>query len=106
MLSTIRWYNGSTAKSKCYENGGNGTGFLEMFCPNYRGQSFYIDAPSVSDGSLITASGTGALLWAKQIIEYLGVFRPDTLDAWYAYFSTGEARHFFALMQTLPSANG
>ena len=84
----------------------NGTGFLEMFCPNYRGQSFYIDAPSVSDGSLITASGTGALLWAKQIIEYLGVFRPDTLDAWYAYFSTGEARHFFALMQTLPSANG
>ena len=48
--------------------------------------------------------GTGALLWAKQIIGRLGVFRPDTLEAWYAYFSTGEAQHFFALMQTLPSA--
>ena len=83
----------------------NGPGFLEMFCPNYRGQSFYIDAPSVSDGRLITASGTGALLWAKQIIEHLGVFQPDTLDAWYAYFRTGEARHFFALMQTLPSVS-
>ena len=56
------------------------------------------------DGNLITAGGTGALLWAKQIIGRLGVFRPDTLEAWYAYFSTGEAQHFFALMQTLPSA--
>ena len=63
-----------------------------------------VDAPSVADGNLITAGGTGALLWAKQIIGRLGVFRPDTLEAWYAYFSTGEAQHFFALMQTLPSA--
>lgn len=31
-------------------------------------------------------------------------FKQDTLEAWYAYFSTGEAQHFFALMQTLPSA--
>ena len=82
----------------------NGVGFLDMFCPGYRGQSFYVDAPSVADGNLITAATTGGLLWAKQIIGRLGVFRPDTLEAWYAYFSTGEAQHFFALMQTLPSA--
>ncbi len=80
----------------------NGAGFLDMFCPNYKGQRYYVDRPSVSDGSLITASGTGALLWAKQIIERLGVFQSDTLEAWYAYFRTGEAQHFFALMQTLP----
>ncbi len=83
----------------------NGAGFLDMFCPNYKGQSFFVDEPSVSDGNLITASGTGALPWAKQIIEHLGVFRPDTLEAWYAYFRTGEAQHFFTLMQTLPTAN-
>ena len=82
----------------------NGAGFLEMFCPGYKGQPYFVDAPSVADGNLITAGGTGALLWAKQIIGRLGVFRPDTLKAWYAYFSTGEAQHFFALMQTLPSA--
>ncbi len=80
----------------------NGEGFLDMMCPGYRGQRHYVAAPSVADGNLITASGTGALLWAKQIIERLGVFRADTLEAWYAYFSTGEARHFFALMQSLP----
>ena len=83
----------------------NGAGFLDMFCPTYKGQNYFVDMPSVSDGNLITASGTGALLWAKQIIERLGVFQPDTLEAWYAYFSTGEAQHFFTLMQTLPSPN-
>lgn len=81
----------------------NGAGFLEMMCPSYKGQAFFVNAPSVTDGNLITASGTGALLWAKQIIEHLGVFQSDTLEAWYAYFSTGEAQHFFALMQTLPT---
>lgn len=80
----------------------NGTGYLEMASPSYQGQNFYIDKPSVADHNLITASSTGALLWAKQIIEQLDVFQHDTLEAWYAYFSTGEVQHFFALMQTLP----
>ena len=71
----------------------NGEGFLDMMCPDYRGQRHYVAEPSVADGNLITAGGTGALLWAKQIIERLGVFRVDTLEAWYAYFGTGEARY-------------
>ena len=79
----------------------NGAGYLEMVSPAYRGQKFFIDAPSVADHNLITASSTGALLWAKQIIERLDVFQHSTLEAWYAYFSTGEAQHFFALIQTL-----
>lgn len=83
----------------------NGLGFLEMVSPRYRGQNFYIDNPSVSDNNLITASSTGALLWTKQIIEYLDVFQSNTLESWYEYFSTGEPQHFFALMQTLPSSN-
>lgn len=81
----------------------NGPGFLEMVSPSYKGQSFYVDEPSVADNNLITASCTGALLWAKQIIEYLNVFQSNTLESWYDYFSTGEAKHFFALMQSLPS---
>ena len=65
----------------------------------------FVDKLSVVGDNLITASASGALLWAKQIIEHLGVFRPDTLEEWYAYFNTGETQHFFALMQTLPKAN-
>ncbi len=83
----------------------NGQGFLEMFCPAYKGQNFYVDEPSVADNSLITANPTASLLWAKQILEHLGVFQADTLEFWYEYFSTGKAESFFALMQTLPSDN-
>ena len=82
----------------------NGPGFLEMFVPAYKGQNFYVDEPSVADTNLITAGSTGALLWAKQIIEHLGVFEANTLGAWYAYFSTGKPEHFFALMQSLPAS--
>ncbi|MDR2939448.1 MAG: glutamine amidotransferase, partial [Clostridiales bacterium] len=57
----------------------------------------------VSDNNLITAGATGALLWAKQLIEQLGVFGPDTLESWYGYFNTGKPEHFFALMQSLPT---
>ncbi len=81
----------------------NGQGFLEMFSPSYKGASFYIDAPSVSDDNLITASSAGALQWTKQIIERLDVFQPNTLEFWYQYFSTGKPECFFALMNTLPS---
>lgn len=83
----------------------NGAGFLEMFAPGYKGQSFYIDQPSVADHNLITAGTTGGLLWAKQIIECFGVFQADTLEYWYEYFSTGKPEYFFALMQTLPSSD-
>lgn len=79
----------------------NGAGYLEMVSPVYKGQKFFVDASSVADRNLITAGSTGALLWAKQIIEKLGVFQRNTLEAWYAYFSTGEVQHFFTLMQTL-----
>lgn len=83
----------------------NGPGFLEMFAPGYKGQSFYVDRPAVADDNLITAGSTGALPWAKQIIEHLDVFQSDTLEYWYAFFSTGEPQQFLALMQSLPYGN-
>lgn len=79
----------------------NGLGFLEMTAPNYKGQRFYVDQPSVADNNLITAAPTGALLWAKQIIERLGVFQENTLEAWYEYFNTGKNESFYTLMKTL-----
>lgn len=63
--------------------------------------NIYVDKPSVADNNLITANPTGTLLWAKQIIEHLGVFQADTLEFWHQYFSTGKAESFFALMQTV-----
>lgn len=79
----------------------NGSGFLDMAAPGYKGKGFYVDEPAVADGNLITAACTGALPWAREIIGRLGVFGADTLEAWYAYFSTGKAEHFFALMKSV-----
>jgi len=81
----------------------NGPGYLDMLSPSYKGRSYYVDEPSVASNNLITANSTGGLLWAKQIIKHLGVFNSNTLESWYNYFSTGDASHFFALMQSLPS---
>ncbi len=81
----------------------NGKGFLGMFCPAYKGEKFYVDTPAVRDGNLITASATGGLLMAKLILEYFSVFREDTLENWYSYFTTGKAEYFFAMMQSLQS---
>lgn len=83
----------------------NGPGFLEMVCSDYKGQDYYIDQPSVASNNLITAGSTEALLWTKQIIECLDIFKSNTLEAWYNYFNTGDSKYFFELMQTLPSDN-
>ena len=79
----------------------NGPGFLEMFAPGYRGQSFYVDGLAVADQNLITAGPAGALLWTKQIIKRMEVFGEDALEAWYEFFNTGEAQYFFKLMQAV-----
>ena len=79
----------------------NGAGFLNMFCPEYKGTDNYIDKPAVRDGNLITAAAIGALDMTRLILEYLDVFGEDTLEHWYRYFSTGKANEFFAMMHSL-----
>lgn len=74
--------------------------YLESFSPNYHGQKLYIDQPSVSHKNLITASSTGTLMWTKDILQKLDVFKNSTLDAWFKYFSTGNSKHYFELLQT------
>ncbi len=75
----------------------NGSGFLEMFAPGYSGSTLYVDEPAVSDGGVITAGSHGALMWAKLILGYLGVFDDDVLEAWYGYFSTGDPQCYFRM---------
>ncbi len=68
----------------------------------YKGQARYKEERAVADTNLVTASSAGSLLWARYIIERLGVFSAMALEAWYKYFETGETKYFFELMQALP----
>jgi len=63
-----------------------------------RGASFYRDEPVVVDGRLITTGSAGALLLAREVMRRLDVMSGEALEAWYHYYSTGEAAYFYALM--------
>lgn len=80
----------------------NTIGYLKMVAPNYKGDAHYRDEKAVADGNLITANSAGSLLFARYILDALDVFSDEALEAWYNYFDTGEAKYFFALMETLP----
>ena len=82
----------------------NGAGFLEMFAPAYKGTACFEDTPAVSDGGLITAGATGAVQWTKRILERLEVMDEGALQSWSDYFTTGDARHFFSLWETVNAA--
>ncbi|WP_424555133.1 DJ-1/PfpI family protein [Streptococcus agalactiae] len=72
--------------------------FYPEMSSNYTGQKYYSDDVAVSDGNLITASSAGSLLWAKLIIENLGLYSQETSEAWFDYFSTGNIASYSRLM--------
>jgi putative intracellular protease/amidase len=74
---------------------------LKMFCPQYRGERSYVNAPAVTDGNLITASGLAPAEFAFQVFKKLGVMTPETLSAWHGLFATRKAEFFYALMESL-----
>jgi len=73
----------------------NAAGYLQA--TGYGGAARYRADPAVTDGSLITASGTAPLEFAREIFRRLELYEPRMLDAWYALFKTGDASHFYAL---------
>jgi len=75
--------------------------FLTKMAPNYKGAALYREAAAVADGNIITAGSAGSLLWARYILEYLELFPAEAVDAWYRYFSTGDAKYFGELMAAL-----
>ncbi|WP_134682763.1 type 1 glutamine amidotransferase family protein [Brevibacillus migulae] len=68
---------------------GNSLPYLQANAPEYQGQSHYIEAQSVSEGNLITANGSAAVEFGKQILERLQVLKQDELEQWFAIFKHG-----------------
>ncbi|MPZ83493.1 MAG: glutamine amidotransferase, partial [Actinophytocola sp.] len=46
---------------------------LRQLCPSYRGADHYVDEAAVTDGDLITASGTAPLDFARHVLTRLDV---------------------------------
>lgn len=79
----------------------NSLGYLCSFSKNYTGKFLYKDEFAVTDDNIITASSAGGLLWAKQIIEYLNMYSDETIQAWYKYYLTGDAKYYMELLSSM-----
>lgn len=77
---------------------------LKMFCPEYSGENFYLNQPSVTDDNLITASGITPLEFSYEVLKRINVMKAETLEAWYQLYKTNESKYFYALMESLKEA--
>ena len=75
--------------------------YLKMICPTYTGEKYYKMQSVVTDGKLITASGIAPLEFSVHVLKALGVFSPQTLDAWYSLNKTQESKYFYELMNSI-----
>lgn len=69
----------------------NGLAYLKAQVPEYSAEADYVDTLAVRDRGLITASGLGALEFAREIFSELGVFTPEERGQWYRMFREGRA---------------
>ena len=74
----------------------NAAAFLDS--TGYQGAERYRDEPAVTDGDLITASGTAPVDFAKHIFARLDVYEPGTLESWYKLYGHNDPAGFYELM--------
>jgi putative intracellular protease/amidase len=75
-----------------HKHTGNSLPYLKEGAPDYRGEENYIDRQSVRDEGLITANGTAAIEFARNILEELKVYEGEDLQEWYELFKIGSVR--------------
>ena len=68
----------------------NGLEYLKTQVPDYTFEGDYVDQLAVRDRGLITASGLGAVEFAREIFAELGVFSEGDLELWYRMFKYGQ----------------
>jgi putative intracellular protease/amidase len=78
------------------EHTSNAAEFLESV--GYAGAHLYRDEPAVTDGDLITASGTAPVEFAREILQRLEVFEPKVLASWFKLYGDRDPAGFYELM--------
>ena len=63
--------------------------FLVDNAREYSGQEHYVEALSVRDRGIVTASGLGSVEFARDILAEAGVYSEDALARWYDAFKHG-----------------
>lgn len=70
-----------------------------LLLSNYQDGELYTDTLSLSDKGVITASGTAALEFAREIFRELHLYTDEVLEAWYKLFKTSSPEAFEELIK-------
>ena len=70
----------------------NGASFLERHAPGYETRALYAETLAVSDTGVITASGLGAVEFAREIFMALRIFEESDLAMFVDMYRGGHAR--------------
>ncbi|MGW4352767.1 type 1 glutamine amidotransferase family protein [Nocardia sp. NPDC004582] len=65
----------------------------------YSGGERYVERPAVTDGDLITATGTRPVDFAHEILARLEIFEPHVLEAWDRLYGDNDPAGFYALFE-------
>lgn len=68
----------------------------------YGGAAHYRDEPAVTDGDLITASGTAPAAFAREVLARLDLYEPEVLAAWWKLYGEGDPAGYDELVAAWP----
>jgi putative intracellular protease/amidase len=72
-----------------YAHTSNDRGWLAHVAPGYAGSALYRDDLAVRDRGIITASGTGSVEFAREVLAELDVLDEEKRAIWFHLFKTG-----------------
>ena len=64
----------------------NDLGYMKAMVPEYKGEAFYSQDLSVSDKNIITASGLGAIEFARDVLVKLKIYDVNKANQWFDLF--------------------
>lgn len=68
---------------------GNTLEFMKLKAPHYMGEKNFIEQQAVSDANIITANGSAALEFAREILLLLKAKPENTISEWYKLHKSG-----------------
>lgn len=83
---------GFLAEQGCLDNidhTGNSLDYLKQTSPNYKGEAHFKEVQAVSTANIITANGTSAVEFAREILKKLEVIPEIEINRWYQIFKEG-----------------
>ena len=68
---------------------GNTVEYLKQNAPEYKGETEYVDSQSFIYENLITANGSAAVEFSRDILQKLDIYPQKEIDEWFRIFKIG-----------------